>query len=280
MSLAEIVKTGNVTAKKYAKGETIFASGDPSDQGICIVLAGTAATRVRDQIKDQLFSREYRPGNVFGLLAVIGATRVETASALEDDTKILFINEEDFRRHVKQDEKFLANLFLLVLARLEAVPPSHLKAPDERIEVSELLGEKAAKALEEIKRRNLRILDYLNKMRNKFVSPGQTLFDDEESRDSDIYLLLEGEIDQFKRVDQMEVPVNTIHPGQIFGVLRGANQQGHALIARAGRKTAKLVRLDRDLLIKISHVDVDIAHAVFQNMVLMVALIEKVMLKE
>lgn len=280
MPLAEIVRTGNVTANKYAKGETIFAAGDPSDAGICIVLAGSVASRVGDQIKDQLFSREYRPGSVFGLLAVIGATRVETTSALEDDTKILFINEEDFRRYVKQDEKFLANLFALVLARLEAVPASQLKAPDQEIDVQELLGEKAAASLAEIRRQNLRILDYLNKMRNKFVSSGDVLFNDEETHDSDIYLLLEGEIHQFKRDDNGELPVNTINAGQIFGFLRGPNQKGHALIARAGNKTAKLVRLDRDLLVKLAHIDIGIAQAVFQNMVLSVALIEKALLKE
>jgi len=280
MSLADIVRTGNVTAKKYAKGETIFAAGDASDTGICIVLAGSAATRVADQIKDQLFSREYRPGAVFGLLAVIGATRVENAAALEEDTKILFINEEDFRRYIKQDEKFLASLFSVVLSRLESVPAAQLKAPDQKIDVLELLGEKAAASLEEIRRHNLRILDYLNKMRNKFVSPGEMLFNDEETHDSDIYLLLEGEIHQFMRGDQGEQIVNTISPGQMFGFLRGPNQKGHALNARAGSKTAKLVRLDRDLLIKLAHIDLGIAHAVFQNMVLSVALIEKVMLKD
>ncbi len=279
MSLAEIITIGNVTAKKYARGETIFSAGDPSEEGICIVLAGSVGTKIGEEIKDQLFSRVYQSGGVFGLLAMIGANRVETAYALIDDTKVLFVNDNDFKRYLKQDEKFLVNLFALVLSRLESIPATELRGPEEKIEIANLLGEKSALVLDQIRENNLRITDYLNKMYNKFVSPGGLLFDDQESDDSNFYLLLDGEIEQMIHDKEGNlIPVNSILPGQIFGFLRSSNRKGHALVARATNMTAKLVVLERDLLLKIARLDSSVALSIFKSMIFIVAQVEKSML--
>ena len=126
-----------------------------------------------------------------------------------------------------------------------------------------------------IRKQNLVTLEYLNKMRNKYVSPGKKLFDRENDVDTDVYLLVEGTIEQYWKDEALVI---ALEPGAMFGFLKSADNQGHVLTARAGSTTAKLIALDDDILTKISHLDERLAYSIFQNMVLTIAIVESEMI--
>lgn len=204
------------------------------------------------------------------------ASRASRPRAGNTEVKVLFLNEADFLRYLREDASFLSQIFKLTLTRLRSVPEHLIKKPDAEIKLDEMFGAGAAEKFQEIRRQNLVAPEYLNKMRNKYVSPGKKLFDNEKDIDTDVYLLVEGTIEQYWKDDSLVI---TLEPGALFGFLKAADDDGHVLTAKAGKTTAKLIALDDDMLTKLSHLDQRLAYSIFQNMVLTIAIVENQMIK-
>ncbi len=275
MSLADIVRANEVVARRYKPRETIFEHGAPSDDGVCLVLKGNVEAFHAGAGEKSRPVATYQPGAFFGLSSIIGIPRFEGARAGNSETAILTLTEADFLRHLREDNKFLGRLFTLTLNRLRSVPAHRIKKPDSAIDLDAMFGPSASEKFISIRRQNLVTLEYLNKMRNRYVSPGKTLFDNEKDIDTDVYLLVEGQIEQYWRDDSLVI---SLEPGSLFGFLKSSDNQGHVLIAKAGKSTAKLVALDEDILTKLSHLDQHLAYSLFQNMVLTIAIVESHMI--
>jgi len=101
----------------------------------------------------------------------------------------------------------------------------------------------------------------------------------EDANDSLVYLIIEGEIEQYWSEAGTESLVVAIGPGSLCGFLRGRDGKGHLLTAKAGAKGAKLIGLDDDILARICHVDGHLAYSVFQNIVLTIAVIQQFMMR-
>lgn len=277
MSLAEIAKAGGAVARKYAARDEIFKFGSDSAEGVCLVLQGTVEAFQPDADHTTRPVIQYGPGSFFGLSATLGIPRFETARAGNAEVKVLFLNEADFLRYLREDGSFLSKLFKLTLSRLRSIPGHLIKKPDVEIKLDTLFGPGALEKFQAIRRQNLSAPEYLNKMRNKYVSPGKKLFDNDKDIDTDVYLLIEGSIEQYWKDGSLVI---TLEPGAMFGFLKAADDDGHVLNAKAGKSTAKLIALDDDILTKLSHLDQRLAYSIFQNMVLTIAVVEGQMIKK
>lgn len=279
MTIQEVIKGATSDAVSYQPREEIFAAGSSSERGTALVLEGSVEafhTRADELSRPVAI---YQPGNFFGLSAALSLPRMERAVAGTAGAKVLFINEADFLRYVRENQNFLAKLYTLMLGRLRELSTANVEKPSEAIDVDALFGAGSKNRLEAIRRTNLKIPDYLNKMRNRFLSPGQKLFEAEDSNDSLVYLILEGEIEQYWHEAAADSLVISIGPGSLFGFLRGRDGKGHLLTAKAGTKGAKLIGLDDDILARICHVDGHLAYSVFQNIVLTIAVIQQFMMR-
>lgn len=277
MSLADIAKTAGAVARRYAPREEIFPHGSSSADGVYLVLQGAVEAYQGNADQTTRPVAVYNPGAFFGLSAILGIPRFEAARAGNAEVKVLFLNEADFLRYLREDGSFLSQIFKLTLARLRSIPEHLIKKPDAEINLEALFGPGAAAKFQEIRRQNLVAPEYLNKMRNKYVSPGKKLFDNEKDIDTDVYLLVEGTIEQYWKDNSLVI---TLEPGALFGFLKAADDEGHVLTARAGKTTAKLIALDDDMLTKLSHLDQRLAYSIFQNMVLTIAIVENQMIKQ
>lgn len=275
MSLADIVKAAGAVAKRYAPREEIFAHGTPSDDGVCLVLQGTVEVFHPGASGTTRAIAVHSPGSYFGLSALLGIPRFETAKSANAECKVLFLREEDFLRYLREDKSFLSQIFRNTLQRLRTIPEHLIRKPDRVLQIDEMFGPGAAEKFAKIRQQNLVTLEYLNKMRNKYVSPGKKHFDRENHVDTDVYLLVEGTIEQYWKDEALVI---ALEPGAMFGFLKSADNQGHVLTARAGSTTAKLIALDDDILTKISHLDERLAYSIFQNMVLTIAIVESEMI--
>ena len=275
MSLIDIVRANEVIARRYKPRETIFEQGTPSDDGVCLVLQGNVEAFHAGAGEKSRPVATYQPGAFFGLSSILGIPRFETARAGNAETAVLTLTEADFLRHLREDNKFLGQLFTLTLNRLRSVPAHRIKKPDATINLDEMFGPTASEKFIAIRRQNLVTLEYLNKMRNRYVSPGKTLFDNEKDVDTDVYLLVEGQIEQYWRDGSLVI---SLEPGALFGFLKTSDNQGHVLTAKAGKTTAKLIALDEDILTKLSHLNQHLAYSLFQNMVLTIAIVENQMI--
>jgi len=276
MSLADIVKTAGSVAKRYAPREEIFSHGSPSQEGVCLLLQGTVEAYQGNADDTTRPVASYTPGAFFGLSAILGIPRFETARAGDAEAKVLFLNEVDFLRYIREDGTFLSQLFKLILTRLRSIPEHLIKKPDTEIKLDELFGAGSTEKFIAIRRQNLVAPEYLNKMRNRYVSPGKKLFDNEKDIDTDVYLLVEGTIEQYWKDDSLVI---TLEPGSLFGFLKSADNNGHVLTAKAGKTTAKVIALDDDMLTKLSHLDPRLAYSIFQNMVLTIAVVQNQMIR-
>lgn len=280
MTILEILKGTTVDAVSYQPREEIFASGSPSERGTALVLEGSVdAFHTRSSELSRPVAT-YQPGNFFGLAAALSLPRMERAVAGASGAKVLYLNEADFLRYVRENQNFLSKLYSLMLGRLRDLSTANVEKPSQAIDVDALFGAGSKNRLEAIRRTNLKIPEYLNKMRNRFLSPGQKLFDAEDPKDSLVYLIIEGEIEQYWTAAGSESLVISIGPGSLFGFLRGHEGDGHLLMAKAGAKGAKLIGLDDDILNKICHVDAKLAYSVFQNVVLTIAVIQEFMMRD
>jgi|JI10StandDraft_1071094.scaffolds.fasta_scaffold120366_1 CRP-like cAMP-binding protein len=277
MSLAEIAKAGGAVARKYAAREEIFTFGADSSEGVCLVLQGVVEAFQANADQTTRPINQYGPGAFFGLSATLGIPRFETARAGNAEVKVLFLNEADFLRYLRENPAFLSEMFKLTLQRLRSIPEHLIQKPDTEMRIEEIFGPGAGERFAAIRRQNLVVLEYLNKMRNKYVSPGKKLFDNDNVTDTDVYLLVEGNIEQYWKDGSLVI---TLEPGAMFGFLKAADDDGHVLTAVAGKSTAKLIALDDDILTKLSHLDQRLAYSIFQNMVLTIALVESQMIRK
>ncbi|GBF48505.1 hypothetical protein LPTSP4_00040 [Leptospira ryugenii] len=281
MSFFEDLHSMNLVGKQYQAGEAILTSGESTDIGVGLVLKG----RVRnvpnfDGVKSA--QEFYEKGMFFGLAGLISKSRLMTFQADIDGTYVLFLTEDVFQKSLLSDEKFLAQVLQSSLQKLEAIPSSDLVYPDRPVDFNELFGEGSENQFKAIRERNLAISNYIYKLRNRTAYANESIFQDDNLDDSDIYMLIEGTVLQYVRDSEnpnQEHQVIALQPGALFGFLRKAGNKGHYLSARAGSEGAKLIHLDSDLLMKVTKLDVKLAWSIFLNFVLTVAVIEKTMLK-
>lgn len=281
MKFLESLPKHNLVGKHFQKDETILKEGDPTSEGICLVLKGKVKSDPSIN-NTKSIQRFYTQGMIFGLAALISNTRMESFQADEDNTYVIYIKEEDFYKSLLSDEKFLVGILQSSLDQLQKIPSSDLNQPKEAIDLKLIFGEDGEKKFQAIRDKNLKIMSYIYKLRNRFATPNENIFHEEKLEDSDIYMLVEGSVSQYLLDPSNplnEIPVIDLQPGSLFGFLRKTDNKGHFLSARAGSEGAKLIHLDSDLLLKVAKLDAELAWAIFQNVVLTVAIVERTMIK-
>ncbi len=281
MKFLESLQGHNLAGKLFQKDEFILRAGDSTSEGICLILKGKVKSD--PQVNNtKSIQRIYTQGMIFGLAALISNKRLESFQAEEDNTYILYIKEDDFYKSLVNDEKFFVGILQASLDRLQRIPSSDLNQPKEAIDLNLMFGEDGVKKFQDIRDKNLKILSFIYKLRNRFATPNENIFHEDKLEDSDIYMLVEGSVNQYL-LDPLnplqEIPVIELQPGALFGFLRKSDNKGHFLNARAGIDGAKLIHLDSELLLKVAKLDAELAWSIFQNVVLTVAIIESTMIK-
>ncbi len=281
MNFFDSLQGNQFSGKLFQRDEYIFREGEPTSEGICLLLKGQIRSESIDRGTKSI-QRNFTPGMLFGLSALVSETRIKSFLADDDNTYVIYIKEDDFHKSVVNDEKFFINILQSSIERLQRIPSSNLKKPEDQINLNTLLGEGAAKKFQAIRDQNLKILSYVYKLKSRTALPNEIIFQEDKSEDSDIYMLLEGSVHQFLKTSSenpAEIPVIDLQPGALFGFLRKSDREGHFLNAKAGADGAKLIHLDSDLLLKVSKLDTDLAWSIFQNVVITIAIIEMTMIK-
>ncbi|GAB4424590.1 MAG: hypothetical protein OHK0011_05310 [Turneriella sp.] len=131
MTIQELLKGTTLDAVSYQPREEIFAAGSSSERGTALVLEGSVEafhTRADELSRPVAI---YPPGNFFGLSAALSLPRMERAVAGTAGAKVLFLNEADFVRYVRENQNFLAKLYTLMLGRLRELSTANLEKPSE-----------------------------------------------------------------------------------------------------------------------------------------------------
>ena len=281
MNFFESLQGNRFSGKLFQRDEFIFQEGEPTSEGICLLLKGQIRSESSARGTKSI-QRNFAPGMLFGLSALVSETRIKSFLADEDNTYVIYIKEEDFRKSIVNDEKFFTNILQSSIERLQRIPSSNLKKPEDQIDLNSLLGEGMAGKFQSIRDQNLKILSYVYKLKSRHARANEIIFQEDKSEDSDIYMLLEGSVHLFLKSsadNPMEIPVIDLQPGALFGFLRKSEKGGHFLNAKAGADGAKLIHLDSDILLKVSKLDPDLAWSIFQNVVITIAIIEMTMIK-
>lgn len=116
----------------------ILKAGDPSVDGICLILDGKVVSEESTSITNSM-QREYNKGMFFGLAALISKICLESFLSDHEDTYIVFITESEFYKCLLADEKFLVGILQSSLSRLQSIPSNDLTFPAEPIDLSLLV---------------------------------------------------------------------------------------------------------------------------------------------
>jgi CRP/FNR family cyclic AMP-dependent transcriptional regulator len=115
----QLLRTGR--RRRFAKGETLFHSGDPADS-LHLLEAGRVAVRVLTPQGDQAILTVLGPGKVFGELALIDsdAHRTATITAIQScETIVIGRNQfEQLRARYPQIDRFLLASLAATVNRL------------------------------------------------------------------------------------------------------------------------------------------------------------------
>lgn len=278
MDIKHFLTSQDINAKKFNAGEFIYRTDEPGGDSVALILNGIVEIFIGEDNGFTVNAKVHQ-GNFFGFTGLLAEKRSENARAMVNDTKILFISRTSFLNYLKADSHFLATMVQLGIESLQNIPESLIVPPDDSIDIEKVLGKDSAAGFNTIRNKNLRIIEYLNNMRNKLISPGEDLFTSSDLDNSYIYLLVEGTIEQYMVINDRQVPVITVQPGSLFGFLRHLGKKGHLLSAKAGPTITRLIMLDEEMLVRISKLDTELAFSVFMNLVLTIAIVQGTMVK-
>ena len=106
------------TSMKFQKDEELFAEGDPC-KGLYLVAAGKIRIfKLSPSGREQILAVE-GPGSSFAELPVFdGGNYPAAASALEDDTEVLFVSRKDFQHFCREHPDVALKVIAVVGSRL------------------------------------------------------------------------------------------------------------------------------------------------------------------
>ena len=108
--------------RTYNAGETIFNEGDKGDD-MYYILSGSVDIRRKDQT-----IRVMKQGEYFGEMSMlIQSPRVATTVAIEPDTKVLRISQENFELILKEDTRIILSILKELSARLKMTDENIIK---------------------------------------------------------------------------------------------------------------------------------------------------------
>jgi CRP-like cAMP-binding protein len=277
MMLSEFLKGKEVLAEKYPKDKILLEPLQENSKGVGVILTGSVEIWGGSNL-NPIFRYRLVPGEFFGLTSLLNTPNSINAKAIEDETRVLYLDRKTFYEYTQEDPGFLSGILKGIIEQIQNTPPELIRAPDKMIQLDEILGAHSEEEIDKIRQKNLGIVNYLNNKRNRLVLPGEYVFREDEIDDSDIFLIMQGSITQYLFKNNEEIPIIQIFPGSLFGFLKNKNNQSHILRAKAGSSTAKLVGLDTDLLLKISKLDPDLAYSVLQSAIITSTIIELTMI--
>ncbi|MCB1143448.1 MAG: cyclic nucleotide-binding domain-containing protein [Leptospiraceae bacterium] len=281
IQIADFLREKDIQGYHYNKNELIYSKGEKGKLGVGFVLKGSVTFYANMDSEEKNPIIVYPSGNFFGYHTLIFETRLEYAVVEEDDTIVIFLSLKDFQDWLKSSPVEIGKLLNLLILSLRNLDESILKSPEKPLDISELFGEEVDKTLTKIRKENLKITEHLNTVRSRTVLNKENVFLPDDEKDSHfVYLLIEGEIEQY-RIDDNQFMTEVIHlrPGALFGFLRIKNMSRHFLTAKAINGSAKIAILDSDILIRLSRVDFTLAYNILLNLILTVLLIQKSLIK-
>lgn len=276
MIFLDILPKDSLLIKSYQSGEIIYQKGESSSDGICFVLNGKVETDHLD--KDQhIIKLEFNQFKFFGLSAFVSNIRMDTVKAIEDGTKVLFISESDFSFCMNADSQFIIRAIQYMINYIQTLNIDTKHDLLRSFNLNDILDQIDQNRLGKIKEQNLRIHSQIYHSRFRLVNPGQLVYSEENLVDSDLYLILEGEVLHFVNDPKdpiKEIPILRLEPGYIFGFIKKDADKGHVLNVRAGSNGALTIHLDSNLLRQVAKNDEMVAYSIFQTLCLLMAMIE------
>ena len=104
----------------FNAGQTILFKGATCD-GLHVVVSGKAGVYMKSTNKTMVRIAELGEGEVFGEMSVVEmGTAGATIKADGNDTLVLMIPQESFRRVLQQDEAFAVRVNILIISRRSA----------------------------------------------------------------------------------------------------------------------------------------------------------------
>lgn len=114
--------------EKYAKGDSIFAQGDPADH-IYIVITGNVAIRFKPEDDEMLTVTEVGKDGVFGWSAALGRNKYTSCAICLDDVEVLSIKGNVLRKLCKT----YPETGVIILERLAEVIAERLRNTHEYV---------------------------------------------------------------------------------------------------------------------------------------------------
>ncbi|TGL14187.1 cyclic nucleotide-binding domain-containing protein [Leptospira levettii] len=276
MMFLDILPKDSLLIKSYHSGEFVYQKGESSSEGICFVLNGKVETDHIDQ-ENHIVKLVINQFKFFGLSAFVSNIRMDTVKAMEDGTKVLFISESDFSFCMNADSQFIIRAIQYMMNYIQTINIDTNHDLMRSYKLNTILDQVDQNRLAKMKEQNLRIHSQIYHSRFRLVNPGQFVYSEENLVDSDLYLILEGEVVHYvndPKDPKKEIPILRLEPGYIFGFIKKDANKGHVLNVRAGSNGALTIHLDSDLLRQVAKNDEMVAYSIFQTLCLLMAMIE------
>ncbi|UPT74296.1 MAG: cyclic nucleotide-binding domain-containing protein [Elusimicrobiota bacterium] len=119
-NLASLAQTSELLT--FSAGQTILFKGATVD-GLHVVASGKVGIVIKVPNKPAAQVAELGAGEVFGEMSIVEmGTAAATVKCLADDTMVLVIPQESFRRVLQEDEAFAVRVNELIASRRAAAP--------------------------------------------------------------------------------------------------------------------------------------------------------------
>lgn len=275
--MKELLQNLQIEGRLYTNGEVLFMPGDPSDQGIGLIVGGLVD--VRRSKDDFSIITQLGVGQFVGILAVLGVPHQVCATSRANDTRVVWLSIENLNVSLSRQPTLLVQMVKHSINLLRQIPPGLIEMPDQEIQIENVFNAEIAGKFIQIQAQNLRIRDVLHNYHTELVYPLEKLFSTGDAEDEFIYLLLSGTI--LQQAGPLDDPrtIITLTPGSLFGFFTHMGG-GHILRACAGPDSVcRLIQLEPIILYRIAAVDRECAMSIFSNAVLTIALVEKLFIK-
>lgn len=262
---ADVLSSSKV--RSFTNGDIIISEGNPSDGCLYYVLLGNCVA-FQDVNGERVHLNYIPAGSFFGEIAlVLGVDRTASVMADSSEVKVVAIDKAVFMNLAMKNFKFMQGLYITALQRsLRLLNQLFRAGHDNVLSVPEHL----ANSIESVRAQILQITNKLNNVRSSYISPHRDLFREGQTEDKNIYVVLEGHIDFFRREDDGDKSkFITCFPGDIFGLGGLIGETKRFTTATAGDKLCRVLVLDHNLFFQIMRWDGKLFYDIFCFQVIM-----------
>ena len=261
--------------KVYNKGDFIIKEGDASNETMYFILDGSfAVLKNRGDSVEEV--NVLKSGDFFGELSLISSQpRTASINVKSESGKLLLFSKEKFIQKTKDSPGLMFSILKATIARLIRAEASI----DKIIKALPELDPGLAIRLNESRIDNINVFNYVHNLHSRILLKGDRIYAEGEKTDGAMYFIYEGTIAVIKKYHRKNMKITTYEKGDFFGETSIVSDSPRSQTMIASSEKAKVVRIDRDILMKIVHISPGFLFSLLRTVIWKLIIVEKALFK-